>query len=295
MKIILYIRPEYEICQGELRYLLDTIAEYGFDYMLNRSFADANGGCESVVVEAEKCYTKISREMASDAILVTYGGDGTFLEAVRMSGGVTIPMLGINSGRLGFLANTPKDGIGQTLCAIKEGRYDIEKRSMLKIEGDFDGKRETCFAFNEFSIQRHSVSMLETDVEIDGQKAVNYWSDGVLLATPTGSTAYSLSAGGPIVAPECNCFILTPIAPHNLSMRPIVIPDNKVVKFKVITREEYAYAGIDNRNLQVRNGSEFTICKAKKFVFLVKLQNISFYDTLRNKMMWGIDKRDTKK
>lgn len=295
MKIILYIRPEYEVATGELEQLLGTISKHGFDCYLNNSFVNAHQDATSINIPDDKLYSKINKELAEDAILVTYGGDGTFLEAVRMAGNVTIPMLGINSGRLGFLANTSKSGIEKTLADLKQGNYEIEKRSMLKIEGRFEGRKQTFFAFNEFSIQRHSVSMLETDVEINDMKAVNYWSDGVLLATPSGSTAYSLSAGGPIVAPECGCFILTPIAPHNLTMRPIVIPDNSVVKFRVNTRESYAYAGVDNKNMKVENGAEFTIRKAKKFVFLVKLQNISFYGTLRNKMMWGVDKRDTKK
>ncbi len=294
MKIILYIRPEYVPAAGEMENLLASISKYGFECYVNASFAGANS--ETFTLDSSVIpYVKISREMAHDAVLMTYGGDGTFLEAVRVAGNLTIPMLGINSGRLGFLANTQKNEIERTLNDLRSGNYEIEKRTMLKVEGRFKGKRGIRYAFNEFSIQRHSVSMLETEVEINGMKAVNYWSDGVLLATPSGSTAYSLSAGGPIVAPECGCFILTPIAPHNLTMRPIVIPDNSVVKFRIHTREQYAYVGIDNQNLKVDNGAEFTIKKAKKFVFLVKLQNISFYGTLRNKMMWGVDRRDTKK
>ena len=122
-----------------------------------------------------------------------------------------------------------------------------------------------------------------------------YWGDGVLISTPTGSTAYSLSVGGPVVAPDCSCFVISPISPHNLTMRPVVIPDNSVVTFKVNARDGKFLASLDNQTYSADNGAQFEIKKAKKTVFLIEFQNISFYDTLRNKMMWGIDRRDAAK
>ena len=136
--------------------------------------------------------------------------------------------------------------------------------------------------------------MIGIKVEIDSRTVANYWSDGAIVATPTGSTAYSLSAGGPIVAPECNCMILTPIAPHNLTMRPIVIPDSSTLRLTIDAREPQALVGIDNENFTISTGASFTITRAQEEVFLVRLQNISFYDTLKDKMMWGVDSRESK-
>ena len=136
--------------------------------------------------------------------------------------------------------------------------------------------------------------MIGIKVEIDSRTVANYWSDGAIVATPTGSTAYSLSAGGPIVAPECRCMILTPIAPHNLTMRPIVIPDTSVVRLTIDARDPQALVGIDNENFTINSGASFTITRAEEEVFLVQLQNISFYDTLKDKMMWGVDSRESK-
>ena len=133
--------------------------------------------------------------------------------------------------------------------------------------------------------------MISVDAYIDGEMVATYWGDGVIFSTPAGSTAYSLSVGGPVVAQGCKCFVISPIAPHNLTMRPVVIPDDSAVTFRVSTRDQYAYATLDNSQFEVAGGAGFTLSKSKNSVFLVRLQNISFYDTLRNKMLWGIDRR----
>ncbi len=224
-------------------------------------------------------------------VAVSYGGDGTFLDCVREVGRHGIPVLGINSGRLGFLANVPKEDMRQAFNDLLEGRHTTEERPLIVASGDFASQPEYPYAFNEFSIQRGGTSMISVETYIDGEMVATYWGDGVIFSTAAGSTAYSLSAGGPVVAPGCECFVLSPIAPHNLTMRPVVIPDGSEAMFRVSTRDEYAFATLDNTNFRVANGATFRVSKAEKPVFLVKLQNISFYDTLRNKMLWGIDKR----
>ena len=232
--------------------------------------------------------------LTPDSIIISYGGDGTLLSAVRGLGGKTNPILAINSGRLGFLATVSQEEAVQALDALVEGKFSIEKRALLRVEGDVEGEVSFPLAFNEFSVQRRHMGMIGTRVEIDGRVVANYWSDGVIVASPTGSTAYSLSAGGPILAPECRCMVLTPIAPHNLTMRPIVVPDSSLVRITVDSRDPHAIAAIDNENFTIHNGSSFTITRAEEEVFLVKLQNISFYDALKNKMMWGLDGRESK-
>ncbi|MBR5830759.1 MAG: NAD(+)/NADH kinase, partial [Tidjanibacter sp.] len=239
-------------------------------------------------------YTSIQEVLSDDSIVISYGGDGTLLSAVRSLGGRPIPVLGINSGRLGFLAIVSQQEALEALDALIGGNYTIEKRTLLRVEGDIEEGVTSRLAFNEFSVQRNHMGMIGTKVEIDGRVVANYWSDGMLVATPTGSTAYSLSAGGPILAPECNCMVLTPIAPHNLTMRPVVVPDSSRIRITIDARDPHAVAAIDNESFTIPNGSSFTITRAEEQVFLVKLQNISFYDTLKKKMMWGLDGRESK-
>lgn len=295
MKIFLFCLPEGNVSVESFKSLLEHMSALGIDCVVNSSFAVWVNSTGLISVPEQMQYSTIISENAKDGIIVCYGGDGTFLESVKIAGGIPIPILGINSGRLGFLTNVPKSDIKQALTALAKGEYSIEKRSLLSIKGDFGCKVDFPYAFNEFSLLRQYIGLISVDVEIDGERTVSYWSDGALVATPTGSTAYALSVGGPIVVPECNCMILAPIAPHNLTMRPIVIPGDSKMRLTVYSRSDYAFAGIDNVNFKVRNGASFVIKKSKKCVFLVKLQNISFYDTLKNKMMWGLDSRLSEK
>ncbi len=277
----------------EFAQLPQMLTDRGFDYRIERKAARRLALSGQKVADSSLIYDQIDEELARDAMMIAYGGDGTLLEAARTAIEWGIPVLGINSGRLGFLTNVPRTEIATALEMLSTGKYTIQRRSMLKVEGDF-GREVFPYAINEFSVQRHHMGMLGIEVNIDGKPTVNYHSDGAIIATPTGSTAYSLSAGGPVVAPECNCFVVTPIAPHNLTMRPFVIPDSSVVQLRVDSRESYAMVGLDNQNYTVSSGATFTIRKAEKEFFFVKLQNISFYDTLRDKMMWGIDSRNSK-
>ena len=160
---------------------------------------------------------------------------------------------------------------------------------MLALEGLSDGK--TRYALNEVAIQRLDATMINIEAHIDGQMTAAYFGNGVILSTPTGSTAYSLSAGGPIVTPACNCLVLSPLTPHNLTMRPLVIPDSSTVRFEVDTRHRSASVSLDNRTYEIEGNTTLTVRRAERVVFLAVPHNISFYDTLRNKMMWGVDVR----
>lgn len=295
MKIILFSRPSSGKSTEPFGALIESIEKRGFDYRMDSATADWLESGAGIKVAEEHRYDSLCKELNNrNIVVISYGGDGTLLSVVRAIGGRDIPVLGINSGRLGFLATVAADQFGEALDALQKGNYTIEKRTMLRIEGDIHGKAILPMAFNEFSVQRGGVGMIGIKVEIDSRTVANYWSDGAIVATPTGSTAYSLSAGGPIVAPECNCMILTPIAPHNLTMRPIVIPDSSTVRLTIYAREPHAVVGIDNEHFQIDNGASFTITRATEEVFLVRLQNISFYDTLKDKMMWGLDSRESK-
>ncbi|MBQ4278732.1 MAG: NAD(+)/NADH kinase [Rikenellaceae bacterium] len=295
MKIILFSRPQLTHTADELRRLLAQLGEHGFDYCVNGEFAARISELTGIVIPPDKQYASIGDECADAAMMICYGGDGTFLEGVRLLGLRPIPVLGVNSGRLGFLANVTKEGIGQALADIAAGRYAVEPRALLEAEGDFPARPDYPYAFNEFSIQRGGASMISVDAYVDGEMIATYWGDGVILSTPAGSTAYSLSVGGPIVAPGCDCFVLSPIAPHNLTMRPVVVPNTSRLSFRVSTRGQRSSVTLDNLNFTVPDGASFSLAKARNSIFLVHLQNISFYETLRNKMMWGLDRRDETK
>lgn len=294
MKIILFSRPSAGASVERFSTLIESIKTHSIAFAVNNYAAEWYAAQGGRGIDQKDCYDTMEEVLTPDSVVISYGGDGTLLSAVRMLGGKNNPILGINSGRLGFLATVSQEDAVRALDALVEGAFTTEKRALLQIEGDIEDEVLFRLAFNEFSVQRRHMGMIGTKVEIDGRVVANYWSDGVIVASPTGSTAYSLSAGGPILAPECHCMVLTPIAPHNLTMRPLVVPDSCSIRLTIDTRDPQAVAAIDNENFTIRNNSSFTITRAKEEVFLVKLQNISFYDTLKNKMMWGLDGRESK-
>lgn len=258
MKIVLYSRT------GDAREAIDALAAAKVDHTV---YPDAEGA-----------------DMA-----LSYGGDGTLLDCVRRLG--HLPVLGINSGRLGFLASVPREEMVAAFEAIKKGEYTLEQRPLIDVSWDYPAGPEYPFAFNDFAIQRGGTGMISVEARIDGELVATYWGDGVLVSTPAGSTAYALSVGGPIVAPGCGCMLMSPIAPHNLTMRPIVVPDGSEIMLRVSTRDKYAYASLDDSRYEVGGGAAFRLTRAQRDVRLVRLPGTSFYRTLREKMLWGIDPR----
>lgn len=226
-----------------------------------------------------------------NTVMVCYGGDGTLLEGVHRLGGAPIPVLGVNAGHLGFLTSAPSEGLKALFAEVAEGRLTVERRTMLHVEGHFADKPASPLALNEFSIQRHGAGMISVETYVDDQMVATYHGDGLIVSTPTGSTAYALSAGGPVVAPSCACLVISPLAPHNLTMRPVVIPDTSCIRLRIRSRHSEAFATLDNRSYAAAADAEFELRKAERPIFLAVPHNISFYDTLRNKMMWGVDLR----
>ncbi len=221
-------------------------------------------------------------------LALSFGGDGTFLSAVRKMGGSPIPILGINSGRLGFMAAVSMEEIGEALDRLAAGRYTVEDRTLLAVEGDLRG-----VAVNEFTVQKAGTTMVSVEIGIDGEEVATYWADGVIVSTSTGSTAYSMSVGGAILAPGCRCLIVSPIAPHNLNIRPLVIPDTSVVTLRVATRHGGgAIATLDNRESPVADGATFRMARAEHRLRVVRPVGNSFYKTLKNKLLWGVDARN---
>lgn len=225
--------------------------------------------------------------------IFSVGGDGTFLHSVLNIRNFNIPVVGVNSGRLGFLADISADQINFALTTIFNHNYTLVERSMLQVE--FVGQKNLDFnyALNEMTVLKTDTSsMINISAYIDKELLNNYWADGLIIATPTGSTAYSLSVGGPILTPDSENFVITPLAPHNLAVRPLVVPDNSEVKLKVSGRGTHYLTSLDFRSVPVELS---TIIKVKKANFKLKtlqLPDQAFFNTLRNKLMWGIDRRN---
>lgn len=291
MKIILFSRPKVEHRAEDIDEIFASVERFGFDFTVNREFAETIHALTGRDIPPHLQYGDRVAPPQGDAVMVCYGGDGTLLDGVRRLDGADVPLVGINSGRLGFLALASRSGIAGVFRAIAEGDVRYESRAMLRIDGMFDGRVQPMYALNEVSVQRLGATMISIDTAIDGEHVSTCNGDGIIIATPTGSTAYSLSAGGPIIAPTCRSMLLTPLSPHNLTMRPIVMSDSSEIAILVHTRGNAASVSIDNRTWEIGDGAGFTVRLAERRISLAVPHNISFYDTLRDKMMWGIDVR----
>ena len=227
--------------------------------------------------------------------LVSIGGDGTILRAIIFIKDMGIPIIGINTGRLGFLATIQVDQIEKAIQNIIDGKYKISERSLLSVETTPENEdiKSLNFALNEVAISRkNTTSMITVETYLDGEYLTSYWSDGLIVSTPTGSTGYSLSCGGPVITPSTNSFVLAPIAPHNLSARPLIIPDSTVIELRVAGREDNHLVSLDSRITTLDNGTLIRIKKADFKIKMIDLLDESFLDTLRKKLLWGEDKRN---
>ena len=226
-------------------------------------------------------------------LTISMGGDGTFLKTVSYIQDSGVPIMGINMGRLGFLANISKEQINHTLTQIKEKQFEFQKRSLLRVftEEDIFGKDN--FALNELTLHKKDTSsMITVQASLDNKYLNAYWADGLIVATPTGSTAYNLSCGGPIITPGCQVHILTPIAPHNLNVRPVVVPDHLPINLSVEGRDRTYLLSLDGNSKSIKQGEEVVVKKAEFMINVIKFEDNNFLDTIRNKMMWGIDTRN---
>jgi len=225
--------------------------------------------------------------------LLSIGGDGTLLDTITSVGDSKLPIVGLNTGRLGFLAYNSEDGIVEMLDNLQGGNYKLQRRSLLQVEIEGQGFGKHNFALNELTVhKKDSSSMVTIQTYINGECLNAYWSDGLIIATPTGSTAYSLSCGGPIVLPGSKNFVINPIAPHNLTARPVVVPDDVEIKLTVEGREPEFLATLDSRTITIRNETEMIVTKAPFYINLVQFSNQSFLNTIRKKMHWGNDIRN---
>ncbi|MDH5597632.1 MAG: NAD kinase [Cyclobacteriaceae bacterium] len=226
-------------------------------------------------------------------VLITLGGDGTLLDAVTHVGNQGVPIFGINTGRLGFLATTTKDDIKGSLKNLFEKKYTIDERALLTLNSNQNLFEDNNFALNDFTIlKKDSSSMIIVHAYVNGELLNDYWADGILVSTPTGSTGYSLSCGGPLIHPRSHNFVITPVSPHSLTARPVVVPDESVLSFKIEGRSHAFLVSLDSRFETVDDTIELEVRKADFKVKLLVTEGNSFISTIRQKLNWGLDARN---
>jgi NAD+ kinase len=278
---------------------------HSLQYIVNLINLLKEKSCEIIVFD--KVYTLIQNRIenhynsfssysdlpADTDYMISVGGDGTMLSAAKYIKDKKIPVIGINTGRLGFLATIQKDEMKQAVEELLLKNYSIQKRSLLKVSIASKGKDSGYFALNEVTVSRkNTTTMITIDTYLDSEFLNTYWADGLIIATPTGSTGYSLSCSGPIVTPEVQALVITPIAPHNLSTRPLIIKDNTHIKLNISSREEEFLLSLDSKVIPVKMGTDVFIKKTDFKLYMIELHNQSFIKTLREKLLWGKDTRN---
>lgn len=279
---VVFIEHVFEVLnrkKGEL-----VISEYFNQFLLERN----------IVLSGNVSTYKKHDDLSRLDILLTFGGDGTLLEAITHVGPSGVPILGVNLGRLGFLATTSRENFNTAMDAVFKRRYTLEPRTLLKFQcadkNLFDGVR---FALNDFTIlKKDTSSMIMVNAYINGEFLNSYWADGIIVSTPTGSTGYSMSCGGPLVLPNSDNFIITPVSPHNLTVRPIVVPDSSKLSFSIEGRSNNFLISLDSRFEVVDNSVQLNVKKEDFCINLVKLEDNNYFKTLRQKLNWGLDVRN---
>ena len=289
VRIAIHGREVSESVEDYVKEVIDLLLAQRVEIFISESFAASR---YAPFFEGLKRFSKVDHQHAFDFVL-SLGGDGTFLETLTLVGATEVPIMGINTGRLGFLAPISRDMIRESLTCVLEGRYSLDERALVSLAVNGNPFGEANYALNEFAmIRKDTSSMISIRCYINDQYLATYWADGLMVSTPTGSTGYSLSCGGPIIMPQSGNFILTPVSPHNLNVRPLVLSDENQIRFEVDSRSTNFLISLDSRSVTVNDDVELIIRKAEFKAKLVKIEGVSFIDTLRNKLSWGLDRRN---
>lgn len=249
---------------------------------------------ESISLPPETKTFSTSEELYDEIeFIISLGGDGTLLDTVTLVRDKKISIMGINFGRLGFLASIGRDEVKTAVKAIAKRTFVVDKRTMIHLDADIPMFGNIPYALNEFSIHKRDVaSMIKIHTYLNGEFLNSYWADGLIVATPTGSTGYSLSCNGPVVFPDSGSFVITPVAPHNLTVRPIVVPDNNIISFEIESRSDEIICALDSRREILGKNVQLAVRKESFCINLVRLSENNFLQALRNKLTWGLDKRN---
>lgn len=290
MKIAIYSRGLEQDLLAELSELLCEFSKHKVSVMLHDTLRRYSDSISTYPIQWFAGHDDLNETVD---FLISLGGDGTILDAVTLVSDKNTPIVGVNYGRLGFLAGISKDELAIAVDALVTGTYVTDKRSLIHVAANIPLFGDTPFALNEFAIHKRDTSpMIKIHTYLNGEFLNTYWSDGLIVSTPTGSTGYNMSCNGPIVFPESTSFVITPIAPHNLNVRPIVVPDSNIISFQIESRSDQFICALDARREIVDKSIELAVKKEKFPVNLVRLNENNFLSTLRTKLTWGLDKRN---
>ena len=293
MKIAIYAQIYESETLDYVVELLDECKNVGAEVIIESDFYTQLSASRQIGI-----YRTFDREVGLDPsfeMFVSFGGDGTILRAITYIRDLGIPIVGVNTGRLGFLSTLKKEEVRRVVTEFVSGAYSIVERSLVEVNADFDIPefRDMNYALNEVTVSRKdTTSMITVETHLNNEYLTSYWADGLIVATPTGSTGYSLSCGGPVIMPGVQSLVITPIAPHNLNARPLVISDDTIIRLKVSGREVNHLVSLDSRIATIENGKEITVKKATFTIKMIAYTSESFLETIRNKLLWGQDKRN---
>lgn len=290
MKVAIYSRGNGQELKEELEELVLRLTSNKIEVLLHYALAELINPVGNTLIDFFSSHEDLNSTVD---FLISLGGDGTILDTVTLVRNKNIPILGINYGRLGFLAGISKHELGLAVDALVTRTFVIDKRTLIHLDADRQLFADAPFALNEFSIHKRDISpMIKINTYLNGEFLNTYWCDGLIVATPTGSTGYNMSCNGPIVFPETGSFIITPVAPHNLNVRPIVIPDSYIISFEVESRSDEFICAMDARREIVHKDVQLAVRKEKFSINLVRLNENNFLSTLHTKLTWGLDKRN---
>ncbi|MGN6213915.1 NAD kinase [Parafilimonas sp.] len=290
MKVAIYSRGNGQELKEELEELVLRLTSNKIEVLLHYALAELINPVGNTLIDFFSSHEDLNSTVD---FLISLGGDGTILDTVTLVRNKNIPILGINYGRLGFLAGISKHELGLAVDALVNRTFVIDKRTLIHLDADRQLFTDAPFALNEFSVHKRDISpMIKVNTYLNGEFLNTYWCDGLIVATPTGSTGYNMSCNGPIVFPETGSFIITPVAPHNLNVRPIVIPDSYIISFEVESRSDEFICAMDARREIVHKDVQLAVRKEKFSINLVRLNENNFLSTLHTKLTWGLDKRN---
>ncbi len=292
MRVAIYGRLLSDQNTPYIRQFFDTLSKRKIDFVIYDNY------CKEIINKIDftddpATFTSHDEIAGKVDYLFSLGGDGTLLETVTLVRDSNIPIIGINIGRLGFLASLGKEEIETAISALEEGTYVIDKRTLVHLDSNKPILKGVNYALNEITIhKKDTASLINIHASLNGEFLNSFWVDGLIVSTPTGSTGYSLSCGGPVISPASKALIITPIAPHNMNVRPLVVPDDTIISVKIEGRDLSALCTLDSRSETIDDTFQLSISKEKFMISLVSLQGANFLTTLRNKLMWGVDKRN---
>jgi len=292
MKVALFGKIASEESKAFIHGILENLENLGIDLIIYEPFYKQLQDLQILKAGAVTFNDNNGLKGQVD-FLFSIGGDGTLLDTITFVQNSGIPILGINLGRMGFLSSVSKDQIGSAFEQLLNNRFKLDERTLLKLNTTENLFGHLNYAMNDISVnKKYPTSMLKIQTFVDDEFLNSYWADGLIIATPTGSTAYSMSSGGPIILPQSRSFVITPIATHNLTVRPVVIPDNCEIKIKIVGRITEFFVSLDSRSLPCDSNTELVVKKEDFIINLVHLNDASYFKTIREKLMWGLDFRN---